>query len=118
MKRAQTELTLLEAMADGAGGEEEEFVVLSSGDESVKLDGPPAKKLKTDAAAAAVGNAATATGGAAKKQQTVCVERGFSHMTCMDANARRRRLQEPHFRDNLMVHLHREWLRVQLRAAL
>lgn len=49
---------------------------------------------------------------------TACVERGFSLMTCMDANALRRRLQEPHFRDNLMVHLHHEWLRVQLRAAL
>ena len=38
-------------------------------------------------------------------------------MTGMDANVLWRRLQEPHFRDNLMVHLHREWLRAQLRAA-
>jgi hypothetical protein len=51
---------------------------------------------------------------------TACVECGSSHMTCMDANARWRRLQEPRFRDNLMVHLHRdcEWLKAQLHVAL
>ena len=56
---------------------------------------------------------------------TACVERGFSFMTAIDssdANARRRRLQEPHFRDNcypeLMVALHRPWLQERLREAL
>ena len=49
---------------------------------------------------------------------TACVERAFSFMTAIDANARRRRLQEPHFRDNLKVALHRPWLQEQLRKAL
>jgi hypothetical protein len=35
-------------------------------------------------------------------------------MTAIDAYARRRRLQEPHFRDNLMVALHRPWLKQRL----
>jgi len=49
---------------------------------------------------------------------TACVERGFSHMTGMDANVLWRRLQELRRPHNLMVHLHREWLRAQLRVAL
>ena len=49
---------------------------------------------------------------------TACVERAFSFMTAIDANARRRRLKEPHFRDNLKVALHRPWLQEQLRRAL
>jgi len=46
---------------------------------------------------------------------TACVERGISFMTAIDANARRRRLQEQHFRDNLRVALHRPWLQARLR---
>ena len=47
-----------------------------------------------------------------------CVERGFSYMTGMDSNARRRRLKEPHFRANFMAHLHRPWIKAQLQSAL
>jgi len=49
---------------------------------------------------------------------TACVERPFSFMTTIDANARRLRLQEPHFRDNLKVVLHRPWLQERLRKGL
>ena len=49
---------------------------------------------------------------------TACVERAFSFMTTIDANARRRRLKEPHFRDNLKVALHRPWLQERLTKAL
>ena len=41
---------------------------------------------------------------------TACVERGFSYMTAMDANTRRRRLGEPIFRAELLCHLHKPWL--------
>ena len=47
---------------------------------------------------------------------TACVERGFSFLTMMDSNARRRRTKEPGFRAEFLAHLHRDWLRSQLRA--
>ena len=40
---------------------------------------------------------------------TACVERGFSYMTMMDANTRRRRMKEPGFRADFLAHLHRDW---------
>lgn len=48
---------------------------------------------------------------------TACVERGFSFMTMMDANTRRRRMKVPGFRADFMAHLHRDWLRSALLAA-
>jgi len=48
---------------------------------------------------------------------TACVERGFSYLTMMDSNARRRRTKEPGFRAEFLAHLHRGWLRDQLREA-
>ena len=48
---------------------------------------------------------------------TACVERGFSFMTMMDSNTRRRRMKEAGFRADFMAHLHWEWLRSALRVA-
>ena len=49
---------------------------------------------------------------------TACVERGFSFMTMMDANSRRRRMKEPAFSTNFLAHLHRDWIRSALRDAI
>ena len=49
---------------------------------------------------------------------TACVERGFSYMTMMDAITRRRRMKEPGFRADFLEHLHHEWLRNALKAAI
>ena len=45
---------------------------------------------------------------------SVDAERGFSIMTAMDSNARRRRMKEPSFRATFMAHLFREWISERL----
>ena len=49
---------------------------------------------------------------------TACLERGFSFMTQMDSNARRRRMKEPSFRADFMAHLLRPHIRSQLLDAV
>ena len=41
---------------------------------------------------------------------TACIERGFSFMTIMDSNTRRRRMGESLFRVEMLCHLHKPWL--------
>jgi len=49
---------------------------------------------------------------------SVDAERGFSFMTAMDSNARRRRMKEQSFRATFMAHLYREWLMERLSKAM
>ena len=49
---------------------------------------------------------------------SVDAERGFSFMTVMDSNTRRRRMMEPSFRATFMAHLFREWLLERLSKAM
>jgi hypothetical protein len=48
---------------------------------------------------------------------TAYVERGFSFMTMMDSNTRRR-MKESNFLVDFLVHLHRDWLRDKLRTVV
>ena len=49
---------------------------------------------------------------------TAGLERGFSFQTLIDQDTRRHGTTSEHMRDDMFVHIHREWFNMRVNAAL